>query len=131
VARVDRHLKAGPIRGETARQWLREAEKKAGITHLDGRGLYGMRRAAVDFAKAAKISREGLQAHGGWASTEIPDRIYADQEMGYAREEARDVRAKFRGEPGAVPPPFAAEHEPGNTERTTDADPQRGAESNA
>jgi hypothetical protein len=47
-----------------------------------------VRRAAVDAAKAAGISREGLQAHGGWSDTQMPDRIYADQEASRARRSA-------------------------------------------
>ena len=46
----------------------------------------------------AGISREGLQQHGGWADTQMPDRIYADQQAGYAQDEARDIRAIIRGE---------------------------------
>jgi hypothetical protein len=44
------------------------------------------------------ISREGLMAHGGWTDTSVPDRIYADTEAGYARDEAARVRAQIRGE---------------------------------
>ena len=39
-----------------------------------------------------------LVAHGGWTDSQMPDRIYADQEADHARDEARDVRAKIRGE---------------------------------
>jgi len=44
------------------------------------------------------ISREALKEHGGWADTQIPDRIYADQEAEFARDEARAVREQIRGE---------------------------------
>jgi len=52
----------------------------------------------VDAAKKLGISREGLKAHGGWTDTQMPDRIYADQEADHAREEAKAVRARIRGE---------------------------------
>ena len=70
----------------------------AGIASVPGRGAYGLRRAAVDAAKALGISREALKEHGGWADTQIPDRIYADQEAEFARDEARAVREQIRGE---------------------------------
>lgn len=98
VATVERHATAEPIDRTALRKWLRAAETLAGVEHQKGRGGYGIRRAAVDAAKAMKISREGLKASGGWKDTQMPDRIYAEQEMEYAQEEARDVRAKIRGE---------------------------------
>lgn len=90
---------AGPIVTTSAmRDWWREAEFVAGIPHVSGRLWYGGRRVGVDEAKKLKISREGLQQHGGWSTAQIPDAIYADQEAGYARSEAAEVRAKIRGE---------------------------------
>jgi len=65
---------------------------------VKGRGAYGLKRQSVDAAKAAGISREGLQRLGGWTDTQMPDRVYADQEADYARDEARQIRAKIRGE---------------------------------
>lgn len=94
----ERHSNAAPVQMSNVRKWHRKAEKEAGIQHVDDRGPYGMRRAAVDAAKQAKISREGLKALGGWSDTQVPDTIYADQEMEYARDEAREVRARIRGE---------------------------------
>ncbi len=85
------------------RTWLLETERKARvddkpIAHVDGRGWYGLRRAAVDAAKREGISREGLQQSGGWANTQVPDAIYAEQEQMYAAKEAARVRGKIRGE---------------------------------
>ncbi len=92
------HASRGPVDRTAMRRWLRDTELAAGITHLAGRGWYGLRRIAVDAAKGAGISREGLQQSGGWSDTQIPDRIYADQEALEAREEAARVRAVLRGE---------------------------------
>ncbi len=91
------------------RAWLKATEQKARvdgkpIAHVVGRGWYGLRRAAVDAAKAAKISREGLQASGGWSDAQIPDSIYAEQQQSYAQEEAAEIRAKIRGEVLDTPP---------------------------
>ena len=94
-----RHATRAPMTaGHTLRNWLAETEHRAGIAHVEGRGWYGLRRAAVDAAKAAGISREGLQQHGGWSDTQVPDRIYADQQADYAADEAAAIRAKIRGE---------------------------------
>lgn len=93
-----RYATAAPLGRDQIDKWFHAAERLAEVPSLPGRAAYGLRRAAVDAAKEAGISREGLQAHGGWADTQMPDRIYADQQMDYARDEARDVRAKLRGE---------------------------------
>jgi len=68
------------------------------VPKVKGRAAYGLKRQSIDAAKAAGISREGLQRLGGWVDTQMADQVYADQEAGYARDEARDVRAKIRGE---------------------------------
>jgi integrase len=88
----------GSITRDRLDDWFHEAERKAEVPVIKGRAAYGLRRQSVDAAKAAGISREGLQRLGGWKDTQMPDRIYADQEMDYARDESRDVRAKIRGE---------------------------------
>lgn len=87
-----------PVDRTAWRAWHEDAEKLAGIPHVKGRGPYGSRRAGVDGAKELKISREGLQSWGGWADSQMPDAIYADQEQEYARDEASEIRAKVRGE---------------------------------
>lgn len=98
IADPERHGSASPVEERTIGVWFREAETLAEVEHIPGRLAYGLRRAAVDAAKALGISREGLMAHGGWSDSQIPDRIYAEQEAEYARDEAADVRAKIRGE---------------------------------
>lgn len=91
-------LSAKPINRSVLDGWFHDAEDLADVPKVKGRAAYGLRRQSVDAAKAANISREGLQRLGGWVDTQVPDAIYAEQEAGYAREEARDVRAKLRGE---------------------------------
>jgi integrase len=88
----------GSITRDRLDDWFHEAERLAEVPVIKGRAAYGLRRQAVDAAKAAGISREGLQRLGGWTDTQMPDRIYADQQMDYARDEARDAIAKIRGE---------------------------------
>lgn len=99
VADPERHMRVNPVNRRWVLAQFRRAEALAGVPHVPGRGAYGVKRAAVDAVKSMGISREGLKAHGGWASTEIPDRIYADGEAVYAREEAARLRARIRGEP--------------------------------
>lgn len=94
--------KAKAARGSLTRSvlddWFHAAERLADVPVIKGRAAYGLKRQSVDAAKAAGISREGLQRLGGWTDTQMPDRIYADQSADYAREEARDIRARIRGE---------------------------------
>jgi hypothetical protein len=92
TATVERHANAKPLTGTTWRDWWHDAEEIAGVVHLDGRGPYGIKRTEVDLAKEEKISREGLKEFGGWSDTQMPDRVYADQEAKVARREARDGR---------------------------------------
>lgn len=97
VSRAEYATRA-PVDRTAWRTWHYDAETIAGIPHVKGRGPYGSRRAGVDGAKGLKISREGLQSWGGWADSQMPDAIYADQEQEYARDEASEIRAKVRGE---------------------------------
>jgi integrase len=97
-ATLERHLNAEAINRSVLDDWFHEAEALAKVPLVKGRGAYGLKRQSVDAAKAAGISREGLQRLGGWTTTQVPDSIYANQTADYAREEARDVKAKIRGE---------------------------------
>lgn len=101
--RIDHATRPSMGANHQLRTWLRATEAKARvddqpIPHITGRGWYGLRRIAVDAAKESGISREGLGASGGWANTQVPDAIYAEQEMAWAAKEAADIRAKIRGE---------------------------------
>lgn len=98
VAEVARHGDAPHIDRNSVINWFHLAETKAKVPYVRGRSAYGLRRVAVDAAKEMGISREGLKAHGGWTDSAVPDAIYAEQDAGYARTEARDVRARIRGE---------------------------------
>jgi integrase len=103
VADPDRHGFAKPV----GRRWIlaqfRACETRAGIPHVEGRGAYGVKRAAVDGVKREKISREALKEFGGWADTQIPDMVYADAQAEYARAEAALLRARIRNEPEESP----------------------------
>jgi integrase len=97
VADPERHMRK-PMTMRAMLDRHREAEERAGIPHIAGRALYGMRRSLLDAASEEGISREGMKQHGGWANLQVPDSIYRDQEQLKAREEAKAVRAKIRRE---------------------------------
>ncbi|MFA6165356.1 MAG: hypothetical protein WC700_01985 [Gemmatimonadaceae bacterium] len=93
-----KHASRAPIDARTLQEFFQANEFLAGITHEEGRGWTGLRRITVDQGKMGKISREALKELGGWATTQMPDAIYADEEATPFREEARDVVARIRGE---------------------------------
>jgi hypothetical protein len=95
-----RNAERGPVTSRTIQKWFRQAEARAGIPHVEGRGTRGMRRAWVDEMQRQNVSRAGQRAGGGWSDNRIPDQVYADQQSAHARREARDARAKARGEEG-------------------------------
>lgn len=88
-----------PLSTGTLRDMLAANEFLAGVAHLPGRGWTGLRRVTVDLAKKERISRDALKELGGWADTQMADRIYADDDLRPAREEARDALARIREEP--------------------------------
>lgn len=98
VADPERHGTASAIGRRWILEQFREAERIAGVQHIAGRAAYGLRRAAVDAAKAIGISREALAAHGGWKDETMPDTIYGEKHPKWAREEAATKRALIRGE---------------------------------
>jgi hypothetical protein len=72
--------------GASAAYWLASAcEEKA------------QRILATHHAVHADPTPTQSQAHGGWTDSQIPGRVYADQQAGDAHDEAGRVRAKIRG----------------------------------
>ena len=119
-----RHATRAPLERTVMRVWHHQTEEAASIPHLQGRGWYALRRAAVDLAKSFGISREGLQASGGWTNAQVPDAIYADQQQAYASEEAARVRAQMRGE---VDGPLDPKSTPTTRQNATRPADERGA----
>jgi integrase len=93
-----RQRDAQPVGRRAVLSWFREAEERAGVAHIRGRSLYGLRRAGVDRAKELGISREALKRLGGWSDTQVPDAIYAEQDNVAARQEAARVRGMIRAD---------------------------------
>lgn len=98
VATVERHANAPAIGATAVRKWHARTEKLAEIQSVRHGGTYRLRRAGVDGGKKFGISREALKSYGGWTDTQVPDGIYAEQDTEAAQLEARDIRAKVRGE---------------------------------
>jgi len=82
----------------TAAHLFEAVEKAAGIPKQRGRGMYGLRRQAVDKASADEVSPNALMQLGGWVDERTPTKVYRDRELVLGRIEARDARAKIRGE---------------------------------
>ncbi len=76
-----------PISYETTKLWLRQAQEVAGVPHVTGRGLHGIRRTWVDITRAG-LGIEGAQFEGGWSSRETVE--------GYAEDLKIDVRDAAR-----------------------------------
>ena len=91
-----------PRSGRTRRGWPREADRvRHGRSRLCSTACQGSilrRTGQTPHQKEGKISREALKELGGWATSQMADEIYADEEAQNAREEARDAFAKIRGE---------------------------------
>lgn len=102
VSRAEYATRA-PVDRTAWRAWHAKAEELADIPHVPGRGPYASRRAGVDGAKEAKISREALERWGGWSDQQMPDQVYADQQSETFRREAAEVRAKVRAGTPAIP----------------------------
>jgi integrase len=77
---------------------LREAETAAGVPYVPGRSFHGLRRAFVDGAAGLDMSTQALQQLGGWSDVRTPERVYRDRDLVQGRGEARDARARLRGE---------------------------------
>jgi integrase len=97
-----RQREAQPVGRRAVLSWFREAEERAGVAHIRGRSLYGLRRAGVDRAKELGISREALKRLGGWSDTQVPDAIYAEQDNVAARQEAARVRGMIRADAAEI-----------------------------
>jgi integrase len=89
---------ADPVTATAIRQWHGRNEEACHIEHLPGRGPYGIRRQAVDATVEGGASRDELKEIGGWSDTQVPERIYRDQESKAARDGAKTIRARIRGE---------------------------------
>jgi hypothetical protein len=80
----------------TPKQWLADAERAAGVEHVEHRAWHGLRRAWSDRIYAA-AGLDVVTSAGGWADRTIPERVYLDTLKHRDRDAAR--RALEPGEP--------------------------------
>lgn len=81
------------------RKNFREAEKRAGVEHVEGRGAYGIRRQGRDVADTVNLSPSAIENFGGWTpGSPIPAKVYRERGNRVGRREARGARAALRGE---------------------------------
>lgn len=97
-ARADFLAPSGLMGRTQIKKWIREAEALAQIPHVRGRGWYGGRRTGVDGSLDAGASPGALQNIGGWSDSRTPNETYRERGRAQEKREARDVRAKVRGE---------------------------------
>lgn len=77
----------------------REAEDRAGVPHVEGRGAYGGRRRARDVFGESDVSQAAIENGGGWVpGSNIPNAVYRNRQNVAGAIEARPVRALIRGE---------------------------------
>jgi hypothetical protein len=87
-----------PISRGSTRDWLIEAEQKAGVQHVEGRGWHGIRRAVSDYLEEA-TDLATLTTAMGWSSQSVPESIYLEKGKLEKRGRAREAMEKKRHEP--------------------------------
>jgi integrase len=93
------HTKAyQPISAARTREWLIEAEKVAGLAHVDGRGFHGFRRAVSDYLHG-QVGLGALTVALGWSSERTPEQIYLEKEKHGMRGQARAAMERKRAVP--------------------------------
>lgn len=75
---VIRPGRLSPVVNMTLINWLRDAEREAGVDHVERRAWHGVRRAWADWTAAA-TSLDTVVAAGAWADRETPERIYLER----------------------------------------------------
>lgn len=78
--------------------WLVEAEKAAGVTHIDGRLYHGFRRRASDYLLEA-TDLKTLTVAAGWSSERTPEQIYVEKHRHPSRARAREAMEDKRRDP--------------------------------
>ncbi len=84
-----------PVGYTLTERWLRDAEAKAKVDHVDGRLWHGWRRLAAD-----TVFREAglgvVTTAMGWKSQRTPEQIYLEDEKHFARSAAREAMERKR-----------------------------------
>jgi hypothetical protein len=93
------------VSDKKTRLWLKEAEQKAKVEHVEGRGYHGIRRAVSDLLYQ-ELGLDALTTAMGWSSRDTPEQIYIDQRRMRDRVGARQaMERKRKGVGKHVPEP--------------------------
>lgn len=84
-----------PTERSTPSLWFRAVETEAGIKHVPGLGLHGIRRRWVD-RTAPAIGADAAARAGGWSKRETMTGIYQEQEGYDDRARAREAQESRR-----------------------------------
>lgn len=87
-----------PVSPARTREWLIEAEQKAGVEHVPGRGWHGIRRAVADYLEEA-TDLATLTTALGWSSQSVPESIYLEKGKLEKRGRAREAMERKRAQP--------------------------------
>lgn len=88
-----------PISYTTTRQdWLLQAETVAGIQHVQGRALHGVRRAWADYTRNA-IGLDAATTAGGWSTRQTLEGTYLEDEKYGDLSAAREAHERKRRGP--------------------------------
>ena len=79
--------------------WLRDAERRAGVEHVKGRSYHGIRRTVSDLLYE-ELGMDGLTTALGWANRSTPEQIYVDHRRMPDRVRAREAMERKRGDDG-------------------------------
>lgn len=86
-----------PVAKRSMLDWFHSLEDVANVTHVDGRGWYGLRRLWSDLTPDHVKSARGREVMGGWArGSKVADQVYRTKEDEEAIREAARGRSAIR-----------------------------------
>lgn len=84
-----------PVDRRRLLDWLEEAESRARVPHVPGRGFHGIRRRVVDRLAEEGAPPDVLQAAGGWRSPQMALAVYREQGSKAALGRVRELMEKW------------------------------------
>lgn len=88
---------ARPLTRDAALKMFYELEQVAGVSHIPGRGWYGVRRVATDLAENVEKDERVLNSITGHRDSTTRRLVYQDSERSDVLIRAAEVRAEVRG----------------------------------
>jgi hypothetical protein len=84
-----------PVNRRRLLAWLEEAECRARVPHVPGRGFHGIRRRVVDRLAEEGAPPDVLQAAGAWRSPQMALAVYREQGSKAALTRVRELMEKW------------------------------------